>query len=420
VPSISFVLALVVSGQLAPGASTALAATDRAVELADEAVQRSPDLAAASTTIDALEQRVRGAGAWMDPQLSVTYANMPIDTWLPGSTPMSGIQVQLRQPFLWPGKVAAREAEAQAQVREQAATVDEKTLQLRSMVKRAYYQLALVRQLRAVTAEHVALVQQYADVVRVRLEAGRAGQHDLLRLQLLHDKLTDDLNAFQRDDDTLTAAINAALHRGTETKIETPVLLVPPPPPEGVAPLLASALDRRPLLKRYAEQAEVRRAMARRAARETWPDVSAIVGYTVRTPAGADPGTDFVSLGVALPLPVFSVRRQRSLEAEFELQAKSVEQQRDAEIDTIRSGLSRAVAAWKRAAQEAKTYRAELIPMAHRTVDATLAAYTVDKADFASLFQAELQLLDYERTVRQAEAQANVARVDTQALVGEE
>ncbi len=59
------------------------------------------------------------------------------------------------------------------------------------------------------------------------------------------------------------------------------------------------------------------------------------------------------------------------------------------------------------------------MPRAHKTLDATLAAYQVDRANFASLYQAELQLLAFERTIRRAEAAAALARVEVEALVGE-
>lgn len=402
---------------LAPSAPEALEA-DHASELADLAVEASPDLAAAGTAVAALEQQVRAAGAWMDPVVSVSYANMPVDRWYPGGTPMSGIQLQLRQTFYWPGKVAAREAEAEGMVREQQQTLAERRVQLRAMVRRAYYQLALVRQLRDVTTRHLDLVDQLLSVVRVRLEAGRVGQHELLRLQVLRDKLADDLLAFQRDDTSLTAAVNAALHRAVSVRIDTPRQVTPPVPGVDVDQLTAEAVANRPLLKRYLEQVETRRAAARRAAREGYPDPSVSIGYTFRTPAGTDPGTDFISLGLSVPVPLFYDRRSGSLARQNELKATELEQQREAELDRIRGDLGRVVATWKRSAQEARTYRDELIPVAHRSLDATFAAYSVDRADFASLYQAEVQLLDFERVVRQAEVAAALARVDAQALVG--
>ena len=68
-----------------------------ATGLAELAVKANPGIAAISSGIKALQQRIHGAGAWMDPVLSLNYMNMPVDRWAPGATPMSGIgRPQLR------------------------------------------------------------------------------------------------------------------------------------------------------------------------------------------------------------------------------------------------------------------------------------------------------------------------------------
>ena len=391
---------------------------DRADELAGLAVKANPGIAATSTGISALRQRIRGAGAWLDPTVSLTYMNMPVDRWAPGASPMSGIQLSIKQPFYWPGKIKARRDEAEARVAEQRQTLSERKVQLRAMVKRAYYRLALVRHLRLVTSEHIKLVAQFIDAVRIKYEVGKAGQHDLLRLQVLRGKLADDLKSFDRDDAVLTAMINATLHRKSLVPIRTPPRLSPPRLEINPAALVKAAVKSRPLLQHYLAQAKTLRATARRAAREGYPNISAWFAYRIRLEAGADPGTNFVTLGVAMPLPLSYDRRWGSKKREAELRAKMSEQSREAELDRIRADLGRVAATWKRAAQEAKTYRAKLMPAAHKTLDATFAAYQVDRAGFASLFQAELQLLKFERTIRKAEATAALAQVEAEALVG--
>jgi outer membrane protein TolC len=374
------------------------AGPDEAAVLADAAVKASPDLIAVGTGIKALQQSVRAAGAWIDPVLSLSYQNMPVDRWAPGASPMSGIQLSLKQTFYWPGKTEAREREAAALVTEQRQTLAEREVRLRAMVKQAYYRLALVRQLRQVTAEHIKLVEQFIDVVRVKYEVGKLGQQDLLRLQLLRDKLSDDLGNFNRDDTALSVAINAALHRPDGVAIRTPSRITPVQLRTDAAGLFKAAVQHRPLLKRYLAQAVARRTAAARAAREGYPDISAWFGYTFRADSGADPGTDFVSLGLSIPLPLSYDRRWGSLQSEHELQAKKAEQEREAELDRIRGELGRVVAAWMRAVEEARAYGSKLMPDAHRTLDATYAAYQVDRADFAGL--------------------SALARVEIEALVG--
>ncbi len=391
---------------------------DLAGKLADIAIKKNPGISAVNTKIKALQEMVHGAGAWMDPMLSLTYMNMPVDRWAPGASPMSGIQLMIKQTFFWPGKVKAREEEAEGRVNEQRKTLAERKVQLRAMVKRAYYRLALVRQLRQVTAGHIKLVDQLIDTVRIKYEVGKVGQHDLLRLQLLQRKLSDEIKSFDRDEVSLTSQINAVLHRASGTEISTPSRLVPPPLNSGEAELMQAAIKNRPLLKQYLAQAKTRQATARRMAREGYPNISAWFAYRIRVEAGMDPGTNFVTLGMALPLPLSYDQKWGSMKRANELGAKMAEQMRDATVDRIRAKLGHVVATWKRAAQQAVTYREELMPDAHRTLDATFAAYHVDRADFASLFQAELQLLAFERTIRKAEAAAALAKVEVEALVG--
>jgi outer membrane protein, heavy metal efflux system len=402
-----------------PAAAETDSSADQASTLADQAVRANPGIAAVGSRIRALEQQVRLAGAWLDPMASVEYSNLPIDAWIPGRHPMSGIQLGLKQTFYWPGKIAAREEEARSRVAEEQLTLAERQLQLGAMVERAYYRLALVRQLRQVTVHHIKLVGQFLDVVRIRYQVGKVPQHDLLRLQVLEGKLEDDLKSFDRDDRSLTAAINAALHRSSDQTVRTPPALPTRQPPDSVQALARQAESSRPLLKRFLATARTRRAAARRASREGYPDITAWGGYRIRLASGTDPGTDFVTFGLSVPLPFSYDRRWGSQKRANEEQARALEQDREAEADRIRGELGHVVASWERAAEQAKSYREKLVPASQRTLDATFAAYQVGQADFASLFQAELQLLDFERTIRIADATTAVSRVEVQALIGD-
>ena len=61
--------------------------------------------------------------------------------------------------------------------------------------------------------------------------------------------------------------------------------------------------------------------MARRATREGYPNISAWFAYTIRVAAGMDPGTNFITMGVGMPLPLSRERRWGSKKREAELGA---------------------------------------------------------------------------------------------------
>jgi outer membrane protein, heavy metal efflux system len=392
--------------------------SDLSDELANAAVLANPTLQAIEDRVGALEQRVLQARIWLDPIFSAEYSNMPIDDPAPGQHPMSGIQFMLRQTFYWPGKIGAREGEAKSRVIQEQLSLAERKVQLRATVKRAYFRLALTRQLRDVTRQHVRLVSDFMEVVRIKVETGVGAQHELLRLRVLVDQLSDDLKSLDRDEAGLTAAINATLHRAIDVEVPTPERTVVQEPTTDAMTLAQQAEHDRPLLKRLAAEAETYRSAARRARREGYPDLTLWAGYRVRTRAGADPGTDFMSLGVSLPLPFSYDERWGSEGRQNEQMAAAVMQDREATLDRMRGDLGGIVADWKRSAQKARTYRDELIPEARMSLDASLASYRVGRADFASLFQAELELLNFERTTLMAATDAAEARVAAEEVVG--
>ncbi len=429
-------VALVATGLLpAPGVAAEMAAqpgrpakvdvpaslgygSDISDTLGDDAVRANPSIRAIEDRVGALEEKVQQARVWLDPTFSAEYSNMPLDDPAPGQHPMSGIQFMLKQTFYWPGKVGAREDEAKSQVLQEQLSLAEQKVQLRAAVRRAYYRLALTRQLRDVTRQHVELVSNFIDVVRIKVETGVGAQHELLRLRVLVDQLKDDLKTFDRDEASLTAVINATLHRPIDVEVPTPAQTVVREPVADAEMLARRAERDRPLLKRLGAEAETYQAAARRARREGYPDITLWGGYRMRTQVGADPGKDFVSLGLSLPLPLSYDGRWGSEERQDAKMAAAAMDARAAALDRMRGELGGAVADWKRSAQKASTYRKELIPEARMSLDATFASYRVGRADFASLFQSEVELLNLERTTRAAEIDVALARVATEAIVG--
>ena len=331
---------------------------------------------------------------------------------------MSGIQFKLQQTFTYPGKLALRQEVAEGSVRQERKSLAEKKVQLATAIQQSYYQLALFRQLKKLTQEHIKLIAQFTDVVRIKYEVGKAGQQDLLRMQVLTAKLKDELNNFDRDENALSAVINSALHRPTQTSISTPTTLNREAPQLTEKQLMELATKHRPLLARYTEMARTRNAAARRAAKEGYPDFTAWLGYRVRIAAGQDPGTDFVSLGMAMPLPFSYERKWGSEERHQQMLARSAMADRKAALDGIRGKIGKVLSQWRRAVQKSTNYRSKLMPLAHRALDATFAAYQVDRTGFASLYQAEVQLLNFERAIRLSDAKAAQSRVAIEGLIG--
>jgi outer membrane protein TolC len=365
-------------------------AIDEPAALVAEAMDANRDLATMALRVTELDALAHAADVWPDPMVGLEYSNVPVTTWALADHPMAGLQLRIQQTLPYPGVTELRRDVATSRVQVASASLAETRVRLAGMIEGTWWRLVLTRQLRAVTEDHVALTDKLVASARARYETGSAGQHELVRLQVLREKLQDDLSDFDRQDRQLTAALTAALHRSTGTQFETPTTLVVLPVAGDLATWLTQARTARPALEEQraiAQSAELASRLARRDAR---PDLTVWGGYRLRTAeTEMDPGTDLVAIGASLPLTFNAARAGKAQAAAALYAARGARERHDALLDTLAADLESSRAAWERAVEKAQVYERVLIPGAQAALDTTLADYRVNRADFASLYQTD-------------------------------
>lgn len=410
-------LALVVMVLLVAASATAETTVD---ELVASALTGHPELASIDERVDALDHAIRQTSAWPDAMVATEYSNMPILAPWPGNHPMSGIQLKLTQTVPFPTKFFAR-AEAATAERDAAVPMWAETRnRIESQVRTLVVRWRLARVLRGVTEQHIAAVDRLLVTVRSKYEIGRVELHDLVRLEVLRDRLDDDLTELDRQSDAIVATLNAVAQRPAGTALDLTATLDDVETIDSdVATLLGQAKADRPMLQGIEKSAAAERARARALRNEVWPDVTAWAGYRIRIASGADPGDNFVTAGVSVPLPwssAFVGWEEKALA--LESRARS-EQARKAAVELQLQGeLDAALVRQRRAVERAKVYETTLIPGAKRTLEAAFSSYQVDRAGFAELFSAELDALEFERVAAHARAEAAQATIDIDTLTG--
>ncbi|MFT5683159.1 MAG: outer membrane protein TolC, partial [Myxococcota bacterium] len=231
------------------------------------------------------------------------------------------------------------------------------------------------------------------------------------------ERLADELEDYQAADRVLTAALERALGGATE-RTTTPAAISPLPPPSE-ADWTALALAHRPLLKALTAQLDTEALSAALARVDGRPDVNVWVGYRIRTvETETDPGSDLVSVGVGVPLPIGSARRADSAEAAAQDRARGVEHTYQAALNDINAEMTTIHAAWVRASSKAETYREHLIPGAQAVLETTRSDFSVGRADFASLFEAEVALLTLERVWLMAATETHLQHAEVIGVLG--
>jgi len=413
---VSLLLLLVLAPQVGRAQEHA-PALDSPEALAELAVASQPGVAALEARVQALQHLAAVARVWTDPMVGLELSNLPVTApWL-DQHPMAGVQLKLQQRFPAPGQTRARATAAEARVDVAEADVAVLTNALRGEVRARYWDLALIRQMQDVTREHVAELDGLIGAIEARYQVGAASQHDLLQLQLRRDRLAELLPDLGARADVVVAALNGALARDPSTPIGTPADS-PVSPLPGTSADRAAALEGHPDLVVLRARAAAERAEADRARTEAVPGPTAWLGYRIRAPqANGDPGNNLASVGVSVPIPAASTRRWRGVAAAAEARATAAEEAARSKTARLQSMLAAAEARYARAVDRATAYRSSLETAARAALDSTSTAYQVDRAGFADLIRAEIDLLDVRRQRLRAEADAAVARAEIVTLL---
>ena len=217
----------------------------------------------------------------------------------------------------------------------------------------------------------------------------------------------------------LSAALSRALSRDAESSFATPPRLEPRPVSGTVSEWLALARAERPELKRLEESIRTAETAAKLARVDGRPDVTVWTKYRARSiDTPLDDGTDQVSVGFSIPIPWGSAKRSRAEQAAQHQVARAGRARLAAELDRIESDLTAIHARWKRAFEQAVEYRDNLTPDARATLETSFSDYSVDRADFATLFEAEVALLDLERTLLRSAAETHIQAAAADASIG--
>ena len=134
------------------------------------------------------------------------------------------------------------------------------------------------------------------------------------------------------------------------------------------------------------------------ARRNLWPDMTVSLGYRQRVFAANDPvkGSDFISVGIGIPLPVFGGRKQRQQIAEARANLREVEAQKVAERREIHYEIQRLIIEVRKHRESAELFRTAMLPQAEQSLASALSGYRVDKVDFLTLLNNQMTLLNFE------------------------
>jgi len=280
------------------------------------------------------------------------------------------------------GEVATREAES---LRAQSDSVSR---QIVEAVKLAYVQLAYDQQTRPILERDDRLLTQVQQIAESRYRVGEGTQQDVLKAQLQHTKILQEVAARRQDERELQAQLKQLLDRPQTS----PDIVTEPLAPTSVPSSAVALLDRvgagNPEVQARAATVDRARAQVDLAQKELKPDFS--VAYMYQHTASQFRDYYMATFSVRLP----NRDRQRAALAEAEEERQRVTLEMDAERQRVLADTQQQWAAIQGSRERLTIYRDGLMPQADATFHAALAAYASNRQDFEGLLSSFLDVLN--------------------------
>ena len=389
-------------------------------ELLDYAREHNPDLAAMRLEAEAASERVYPAGALPDPMLraelmDITNAGTDASpSLLPnrvGSTRYSATQAV---PF-W-GKRGLKREMAEAEASQAQGRASFTWTELSARIKTDFAQYYLVARNGKLTQEILELLTSLERIAQSRYATGLAAQQDVIRAQVEQTGLRSELVMLEAERHHAMARLNTLLRRAPEAPLAEPQRLRVLPPP---AKLAFTALEDRLRAKNpqlFTLDAQVTAAEKGRALafKNRYPDF--IFGLSPTQMGGQ---VREWGLMVEMNIPLQQQTR-RAQEREADTMLAAARARKEAALNQLLGDLAENVSALDVARRVETLTASSLLPQAEATFQAALIGYQTGKVDFATLLDAQRQILKAKLDVLNAQAEAQARLAEIEKLLGEE
>ncbi len=391
------------------------------ITLVEEALANNPDLQAAESRWRMAEHKVIPARSLDDPRLSFALSNYPVDSFSGDETPMTGKEIQLSQMFPFPGKLGAKEEMAKQQALWFRGVYEDAKGQLVQRVKDAWYRVYFQDQAIAITSENIAILQDFIRLTETRYEVGTGLQQDVLKAQVERSKLHDKLFNLEQQRTTALADLNRQLNRPVATPMDAPKDLTLTLVDASLQQLIEQSRSQRPLFEAY--QAVIYRYQAQRRLRKLdyYPDFNVFAGYRQREDVPGDPveGSDFVSAGVSINLPLWQGKRRAAV-AEADSGMRMARRQFENFRNRVDFDISDQYGQMEKNRDLVELFKTGIIPQAAQSFEASLSAYQVGDVDFLNLLDSLMTLYRYQIDYHRALADYGRSVAKLEAAVGQD
>lgn len=193
--------------------------------------------------------------------------------------------------------------------------------------------------------------------------------------------------SIQQQKTSIESELDSLLSRPVVSSYEVPEAIELPDAGFSLDEFKSAGLEKRPLNAAYQSLVNRYRLQRNLAELDDYPDITLWGSWRFRDDDLPDRGTDFVSAGISVNLPVYREKR-RAAKAEAAAAIRMAERQADNFRDKVSESIGKAYSRMEETHQQVDLYREGIIPQTSQSFQAALGSYQVGKVEFISLLDA--------------------------------
>ena len=402
-----------------PGAETTAAphqsATVTLQELVNEALDKNPAIKSAARQVQAFHARVPQVRSLPDPVVSTGWMGNITPYSVQTGDPSSYRSISAMQEIPFPGKLKLRGQIVDRQAEAARWDYENTRRQVVSEVKAAYYDYFYYQKATEITLKDKDLLEKLTKIAEARYKVGKGIQQDVLRAQVELSRLLQRLTVLDQQERTARVRLNTLLFRDPEAT------LPPAAPFERAAlsytldELYQMAAHNDPGLKREERMIEGSQLAVNLARREYEPDFR--VGYMYQQRPLLP---DMHGFTVGINIPIFYKTKQREGVIEATEDLIGARRNRDDRQTTVNFQVKEQYLAAKASGDLAQLYSGAVVPQSSLALESSMSSYEVGKADFLTMLENFLTVLDYEINCYRELSNYQMALARLEPLVGVE
>ena len=380
------------------------------------ALENNPELKALDYLYRSAAEKSRETGVLPDPELGINYDFNPMM-----SESVAGrFSVSVMQMFPWFGSLQARRDIQMASAGAERAAIDIRRLELLQEVRMTWFDIVEMHHHIDVTWENLQLLGELEKLVETRYVTARAGQADILRIQMEEQRIRTRLADQEGMLNAMTASFNALLNRNPAAEVIVPDDIVRRDYAYSVVQARSLARSRNPVFENLsARETELRMRdrLARLDGRPSFGLGLEVMGRDFG-PMSMNPEAKESFIGMAtIRLPIYR-GRTRSQQRQVGEELRAIDQLRGQAENRLDADLSVALEDTRRYDRAIRLMEVELIPRAEQALKILREEYASGNVRFDELLQIQRELLDLEMDLYEAIAGQNRAVIRMETLMG--